>query len=125
MSRICQPCTEVQFLSKLGSVIFFCTRPPPGLLPVLGPLGSGTDGRCHTLAKPCLAALGLVLILGRTSDIVKALLPPAPCNLNCDKVFPLLSDQHTIPKQDSNPPKQSEDYYQSKPLPPSHHGRVC
>ena len=23
--------------------LFFCTRPPPGLLPVLGPLGSGTD----------------------------------------------------------------------------------
>ena len=30
----------------------------------MGPLGSGTD---TTLAKSCLAALGLVLTLGRTS----------------------------------------------------------
>ena len=30
--------------------------------------------------------------LGRMSDIIKALLPPAPCNLNCDKVLPLKSD---------------------------------
>ena len=54
----------------------------------------------------------------------KALLPTAPCNLNCDKAFPFLSDQYTIPKQDWNPPKQSEDYFQSTPLPPSHHGWV-
>ena len=56
--------------------------------------------------------------------IVKALLPPAPYNLNCDKVFPLLSDRYTIPKWDSNPPKQSEDSYQTTPLPLSHHGWV-
>ena len=54
----------------------------------------------------------------------EALLPPVPCNLNCDKVFPPLSDQYTIPKWDSNPPKQSEDRYQSAPLPPSHHSWV-
>ena len=36
------------------------------------------------------------------------MLPPAPCNLNCHKVFPLLSNQYTIPKQDLNPPRQNE-----------------
>ena len=60
----------------------------------------------------------------RLAYIVKALLPPALCNLNCDKVFPLLSDRYTIPKRDSNPPKQSKDCHQSTPLPPSHHGWV-
>ena len=31
---------------------FFSTRPPPGLLPVLGPLGSGTDATHQPKALP-------------------------------------------------------------------------
>ena len=37
-------------------IVFFCTRPPPGLLPVLGPLGSGTDAT-H-LPSPALRLKG-------------------------------------------------------------------
>ena len=36
----------------------------------------------------------------------------------------LLDDRYTKLRPDSNPPKQSEDCYQSTPLPPSHHGWV-
>ena len=46
------------------------------------------------------------------------------CIGNCNIVFLLLNDRYTILRQDSNPPKQSEDCYQSTPLPPSHHGWV-
>ena len=44
--------------------VFFSTRPPPGLLLCLD---HWKWYRRHTLSKPCLAALGLVLILGRLS----------------------------------------------------------
>ena len=37
--------------------IFFCTRPPPGLLPVLVPLGSGTDATHQP--SPALRLLGI------------------------------------------------------------------
>ena len=42
-------------------------------------------------------------------------------------MFPLWTcvwGQYTTPKRDSYPPKQSEDCYQSMPLPSSHHGWV-
>ena len=58
------------------------------------------------LTRPCLLALGRVLIRV------------------CRQVFLLLNDRYTILRQDSNPPKQSEDCYQSMPLPPRHHGWV-
>ena len=35
---------------------FFSSRPPPGLLPVLGPLGSGTDATHQP--SPALRLLG-------------------------------------------------------------------
>ena len=41
------------YTDRFYYLFLFSTRPPPGLLPVLGPLGSGTDA---TLAKPCLGA---------------------------------------------------------------------
>ena len=36
--------------------IFFSSRPSPGLLPVLGPLGSGTDATCQP--SPAVRLLG-------------------------------------------------------------------
>ena len=45
--------------------VFFSTRPSPGLLPVLGPLGGGTDAMP---TKPCPKALGLLVITGWTSS---------------------------------------------------------
>ena len=40
------------------------------------------------------------------------------CSIDC------MNNQYSIPRRDSNPPRQSEDCYQSMPLPPSHHGWV-
>ena len=44
--------------------LFFSTRPSPGLLPVLGPLGGSTDAYT-CLAMPCGSRAGADL--GRTS----------------------------------------------------------
>ena len=41
---------------KIPIVFFFITRPSPGLLPVLGPLGSGTDATHQP--SPALRLLG-------------------------------------------------------------------
>ena len=50
----------------------------------------------HTCqALPCGSRAGADL----GSNIVNALLSLAPCNLNCEKVFPLLRDRYTIPKR--------------------------
>ena len=46
--------------------IFFSTRPSPGLLLVLGPLGKWY--RRHTPTRPCPKALGLLVITGGTSS---------------------------------------------------------
>ena len=40
----------------LGTFFFSSTRPPPGLLPVLGPLGSGTNATHQP--SPALRLLG-------------------------------------------------------------------
>ena len=56
--------------------------------------------------------------------IVNSQRDPAFCIGNCNIVFPLLNNRYTKLRRDSNPPKQSEDCYQSTPLPPSHHGWV-
>ena len=88
------------------------------------PLGSGTDTTHQPSTALRLLGCWWSWVEHQVVRLMQALLPPAPCNLNCDKVFPLLSDQYTIPKSDSNPPKQGEDCYQSTPLPRSHHGWV-
>ena len=46
-------------------LLFFCTRPSLGLLPVLVPLGSGTDTTHQP--GPALRLLGCLVITGRTS----------------------------------------------------------
>ena len=49
-----------------ASFLFFLYPPPPGLLPVLGPLGSWTDAtHLPCPALPCGSTAGV--ILGRTS----------------------------------------------------------
>ena len=70
--------------------VVFCIRPSPGLLPVLGPL---ERYRLLHLTRPCLVALGRVLIWveGRILGL----------NLN--------------------PLKQSHASYEVSALPPSHH----
>ena len=40
-------------------LLFFCTRPSLGLLPVLGPLGSGTDATHQP--SPALRLLGFIV----------------------------------------------------------------
>ena len=46
-------------------IFFFSTRPPPGLLPVLGPLGSGTDAT-H------LPSHGWVLYISTSTWVLRA-----------------------------------------------------
>ena len=43
----------------------------------------------------------------------------------CDIAFWLLDDWYSIPRWDSNPPRQSQVCYQTSALPPSHHGWVA
>ena len=54
---------------------FFCTRPPPGLLPVLGPLGSGTDigTKLYNLRKETLrsAIWNLQQVLSYSEQLMK------------------------------------------------------
>ena len=52
--------------AHINFLIFFIKYPPSsGIAPCVGTTWKWYRG--HTLAKPCLTALGLVLILGQTS----------------------------------------------------------
>ena len=100
---------------------FFGICPPLGLLFVLGP--------CERYMTPTLDAALLICSRAGTdpdlsSGIVNPRRDPTFCIGNSNIIFLLLNDPYTILRRDSNPPKQSEDWYQSMPLPPSHHGWV-
>ena len=88
LAFICVFWIQAQARAKLVIIIFFsfCIRPPPGLLPVLGLLGSGTD------AYTWLSPLGRVLIWvecqivifnGTIACIINPRRDPAFYNLNC------------------------------------------
>ena len=83
------------------------------------------NGKWHLhLTRPCIVALGWVLILVEHQILAASKEDPAFCIGNCNIAFWLLNDRYTILRRDSNPPRQSEVCYQTTALPPSHHGWV-
>ena len=56
LSKITQPIIILDHFNHKHKLFFFSTRPSPGLLPVLGPLGSGTDPTHQP--SPALRLLG-------------------------------------------------------------------
>ena len=108
--------------------LFFSTRPSLGLLPVLEPLGGGTDAYT-CLALPCGSRAGADL--GRTSGSEDDASPVWEREVDADenpslqiRLSTYWNHRCTILREDLNPPKQSEDCYHTMPLPPSHHGWV-
>ena len=85
----------------MGFFLFFCIRPPPGLLPVLGQLERYMT---PTLDSALLISSWVGADLGKTSDRLESLTAnidaciinprrdPTFYNLNCDTEFPLLND---------------------------------